>query len=1152
MRSRRSFSSRRAPVPVLVVLVLLGGTFATSALAARGVVPTLPDGPSTVATVAAATLSGSAHATAPAQGPPPAPCPRPSSEFPALWGGALPPPAVAPTLQTSACAWGTDQDALGFLSSSPGAGDRASFAIALPPAGTSVGQSLAGLEFGYWASGVPCSLDQAAEVEVQLIPPASPYDANFSADWSVRAPAYDLVPPSSCDPICSNDTALFTVAGSAFCEDQIVRDVGGAPPTNPMGGFSPGDELNLTFVGAAGSPSPLLVFVNDTTHPRASLSFSYGAGALLTGQPLTSRFSNANRSQSVWGLTPGISATALLCPWSSGPSTSCLSYNQSLEDATDPLAISAADYWNATSQNYSNSYDAVAVASSTGACAAGPIHCTGFTQPAAGFYPFWSLHNRSATDVVPVWEFGGSYPDQLRSLAVGLSPSALDGAQWATVPSAAYLGGDVVGGNIFPSAIAADPAGVASANITLDYCADGTGIASVHSDLFSGGPADKELLVGGRFPQYVGYRGPFPFWMTVTSTLGTVSGPFFGSVNVSGTEACVFPAPVVPSFSASQVIAQAGGYQVRWTEPDGSAVGYEVNASAENGSVQNFFVGDVTSANLSLESFGASFNLTVAAENVLGNWSEPSTVVAASPTREPLSVQLVAMPPPAAWLGSATLNLSGVVSGGQGPYSVELLPGDGTSIVNSSRSGNFTLLHDFGAYWGSALITVVVTDAVGDVVTAGPFVETIFATPLGVLQAATAGELVVNISYSVPASEVAPLTGFTILSTTNASLAWELEAGYASNASIPGISVWNTSAGSAEINAVDGVPLYAQVVAKNSYGVGWLPAGSGVLIVTPSPLTLTPIVAIPGGRAPFTENVSASVSGGTNDTITRAIYSFAGVIDTPAMTDVNGTTYLNATLTFESPGTFVVVLHATDIYFGTAIETTTIYVAPGVSPALSAELVTLPAYVDAPLAFQAAASGGSGSYAWNWSFGDGNYSNLADPLHSYAISGGYNVVLTVNDLTTGGFNVTTLPIIVYALPVLFVSVTPGPNGTLSYDFHAAVGGGSGPSTVVWTFGDGGVARGDTVSHDFRTAGTYLVNVSATDPAGRSGTAQFNLSAFAAPTTSTGSGTGLSSLDATLIILAAGFGILALLLAVRRPPAPPPSGGEPEDGEVSLP
>ena len=38
---------------------------------------------------------------------------------------------------------------------------------------------------------------------------------------------------------------------------------------------------------------------------------------------------------------------------------------------------------------------------------------------------------------------------------------------------------------------------------------------------------------------------------------------------------------------------------------------------------------------------------------------------------------------------------------------------------------------------------------------------------------------------------------------------------------------------------------------------------------------------------------------------------------------------------------------------------------------------------------------------------------------------------------------------------------------------------------------------------------------------------------------------------TLIILAAGFGILALLLAVRRPVSPPPSGGESEDGEVSL-
>ncbi|MCI4361057.1 MAG: PKD domain-containing protein, partial [Thermoplasmata archaeon] len=142
-------------------------------------------------------------------------------------------------------------------------------------------------------------------------------------------------------------------------------------------------------------------------------------------------------------------------------------------------------------------------------------------------------------------------------------------------------------------------------------------------------------------------------------------------------------------------------------------------------------------------------------------------------------------------------------------------------------------------------------------------------------------------------------------------------------------------------------------------------------------------------------------------------------------------------------------------------------------------------------------------------------------------------------------------IIVYALPVLFVSVTPGPNGSLSYDFHASVGGGSGPSTVVWTFGDGSVDRGIAVSHDFRSSGTYSVNVSATDPAGRSGTTAFNLTVYAAPASGGSSSSSLGPLDLTLLILTAGFGALALLLILRRPPEPTPARGADEDGEVSL-
>ena len=277
-----------------------------------------------------------------------------------------------------------------------------------------------------------------------------------------------------------------------------------------------------------------------------------------------------------------------------------------------------------------------------------------------------------------------------------------------------------------------------------------------------------------------------------------------------------------------------------------------------------------------------------------------------------------------------------------------------------------------------------------------------------------------------------------------------------------------------------------------------------------------------------------------------------GVVVTPSVQGANGTFWVNASYTFPSPGAYVVVLHVVDLFYDVQIATTNVYVSPGVAPALGAQLVSTPAYAGSSLLFEGTATGGSGQYVWNWSFGDGNFSSAANPSHLFAISGAYTVVVRVNDTVTDGVNTTVLAVTVFALPVLFVSVTAGPNGSLSYDFHASVGGGSGVATVVWAFGDGSVGRGVSVSHDYRAIGTYAINVSATDPAGRAGSTQFNLTAYAGPSAGSSGPSGFTEVDVVLLVAAAGFGLLAFLQALRRGRAGPPSGRESdEDGEVSL-
>jgi outer membrane protein assembly factor BamB len=47
--------------------------------------------------------------------------------------------------------------------------------------------------------------------------------------------------------------------------------------------------------------------------------------------------------------------------------------------------------------------------------------------------------------------------------------------------------------------------------------------------------------------------------------------------------------------------------------------------------------------------------------------------------------------------------------------------------------------------------------------------------------------------------------------------------------------------------------------------------------------------------------------------------------------------------------------------------------------------------------FTAAPSAGLPGYAFNWSFGDGNFSSAMDPTHNYTMPGNYSVVVTVTD-----------------------------------------------------------------------------------------------------------------------------------------------------------
>jgi PKD repeat protein len=143
--------------------------------------------------------------------------------------------------------------------------------------------------------------------------------------------------------------------------------------------------------------------------------------------------------------------------------------------------------------------------------------------------------------------------------------------------------------------------------------------------------------------------------------------------------------------------------------------------------------------------------------------------------------------------------------------------------------------------------------------------------------------------------------------------------------------------------------------------------------------------------------------------------------------------------------------------------------------------------------------------AYRWDFGDGGTSNGASPTttHVFAAAGTYVVRLTVTD-SNGRTGTTTNNVTVTVAPAPTASFTVSPTSPAAGQVVNFNGSGStapAGSTITayaWNFGDGGTAsNGPTTSHRFTTAGTYVVRLTVTDSAGRTGTTTNSVTVTAA-------------------------------------------------------
>lgn len=124
------------------------------------------------------------------------------------------------------------------------------------------------------------------------------------------------------------------------------------------------------------------------------------------------------------------------------------------------------------------------------------------------------------------------------------------------------------------------------------------------------------------------------------------------------------------------------------------------------------------------------------------------------------------------------------------------------------------------------------------------------------------------------------------------------------------------------------------------------------------------------------------------------------------------------------------------------------------------------------------APGGAVITQYYWDFGDGTFSTIQQPTHTYATPANYNVRLdvTTNQTCT---NTVTNPLTVYPLPMVAFGTSQVCQNQ-NTQFNGTINGGTAGSQWLWNFGGGATANIQNPTHTFPTWGNYPVTLTAYD------------------------------------------------------------------------
>jgi len=180
----------------------------------------------------------------------------------------------------------------------------------------------------------------------------------------------------------------------------------------------------------------------------------------------------------------------------------------------------------------------------------------------------------------------------------------------------------------------------------------------------------------------------------------------------------------------------------------------------------------------------------------------------------------------------------------------------------------------------------------------------------------------------------------------------------------------------------------------------------------------------------------------------------------------------NPTHSYTDPGIYSVSLTVTGLG-GTDIEVKNDYII--VYEPVIADFTFMPSSGPAPLSVNFTNSSSGDYESFTWDFGDGETSNLENPVHVYQTPGCYTVSLTVSGNGGTDTEIKTDIIMVYepAVANFYSNVTEG-IAPLTVQFTDTSTGDI--DTWMWDFGDGITSTEQNPSHQYLTGDTYTVTM----------------------------------------------------------------------------